>query len=168
MPEVCCDKGTNDKGCCCCCGSYIGVWIMGVLYVLGLFSAIIDLDFCRGVEGCAGRMWSNDEFMWIDPQSGKALNWEGMTTEDNIEMETAFQKMLWWKRVTIIGYIIMIAPFIAVLSMPKSAGARMCLLIWMSIEFLVHIIFYVLSIVGTLQAATWLGEKADEIAMERG
>ena len=67
MPEVCCDKGTNDKGCCCCCGSYIGVWIIGVLYVLGFFGAIIDMDFCRGVEGCAGAQFANDDYMWVDP-----------------------------------------------------------------------------------------------------
>ena len=60
-------KYTDDKGCCYCCDSYIGVIIIGILYVLSLIDEIVDLAICGGVYYC--RIYDssqNKEIMWID------------------------------------------------------------------------------------------------------
>ena len=60
----------NDKGCCCCCGSYIGVWIFGILYVLGFFESMIGLAACKGVYFCTfSESREANEIMWVDIES---------------------------------------------------------------------------------------------------
>ena len=49
----------------------------------------------------------------------------------------------------------MVLPFIVVLILPKSAGARLYLLVMMSINLIISIAGYVFMIIGTLMAAAW-------------
>ena len=48
--KLCCGE-INDKGCF-CWGSYIGVWLFGILYVFGFLYSILDLAACKGVYYC--------------------------------------------------------------------------------------------------------------------
>ena len=70
-----CDNDTNDKGCCCCLSSRVGVWIIGILYVLGFLGATLDVFTCKGINNCAvNRAWS-DDVMWVDVDGGQMWNW---------------------------------------------------------------------------------------------
>ena len=72
----------NDKGCCCCCGSYIGVWIFGILYVLGFLESMIGLASCKGIYFCSvsENKEANEDF-WVDVESKQRWSWNDMTPE---------------------------------------------------------------------------------------
>ena len=52
-------------------------------------------------------------------------------------------------------------PFIAVLVMPKSVGARLCLFVLMLIDTILNIIGYIFVVISSLMLAAWWSEQAE-------
>ena len=74
----CCDDG-NDKGCCCCCGSYIGVWIFGVLYALGFLGGVAELIYRNSAPNVSTEFFS--PIIWENNKEGPRYEWRDMTAE---------------------------------------------------------------------------------------
>ena len=62
----------------------------------------------------------------------------------------------------------MVIPFIVVLILPKSAGARLYLLVMMSINLIISIVGYVFMIIATLMAAAWWIEQQENEIEDSG
>ena len=60
----------------------------------------------------------------------------------------------------IVGYVIYLLPFLAVLFMPKSVGARLCMFVMMLIDVILSIIGYVFVVIAMFMLAGWWAEQA--------
>ena len=90
-----------------------------------------------------------------------AFEWYGMTDAEREEMKQAFEGNIRYKVANIVWTGISILPFIWVMIATKSACARLCLFLQMTINFLGSLIMYILTIVGCYM---WVGYIADQIA----
>ena len=143
---VCCDQGINDKGCCCCCSSSVGVWIFGLLYLIGFIVEVVDLQVCGGIQSC--QMESSTQYMYTDKETEMALVWDGMTEQEMNEMKAMYSQQYNSKIVTIIWTGISLLPFIWVMIASKSVCGRLCLFIQMTINFLGSLVGYIFVMYG--------------------
>ena len=64
------------------------------------------------------------------------------------------------KTIMVVAYVIYLLPFLAVLCMPKSVGARLCMFVMMLIDTILSIIGYVFVVIGAWMLAGWWAEQA--------
>ena len=88
--------------------------------------------------------------------------WNEMTEEQKTEMQDWYMANLFAKIVNNIGIGIMILPFVAVLCMPKSVGARICLLVFMTIDFVLSFIAYIVTIFVLFRQSIWWLEQVSD------
>ena len=65
------------------------------------------------------------------------------------------------KTFVLVAYVIYLLPFLAVLVMPKSVGARLCMFVMMLIDCILNIIGYVFIVISAWMLAGWWAEQAE-------
>ena len=85
-----------------------------------------------------------------------------MTEEQTKEMQDWYMANLFVKIVNNLGIGIMILPFVAVLCMPKSVGARICLLVFMTLDFVLSFIAYIVMIFVLFRQSEWWLEQVSD------
>ena len=108
-----------------------------------------------------------DPIMWENGMDGYKYQWNYMTDEQEEFMKEWHSNEVASKVMNTIGLGIMCLPFIAVLVMPKSVGARLCLFVMMLIDTILNIIGYIFVVISALMLASWWVEQADDTVMMR-